>query len=91
MSAVPGSYGEPLTRREYETVRLQALGYTMPEIALQWGIRTQTVKNHVVNVHRKLGVNTTVEAFRVLGWLRAPEVGAALPKTTGSQPGRCCA
>jgi DNA-binding CsgD family transcriptional regulator len=76
MSDYPPRYGQPLTPMEYETVRLQAEGFTLPDIALRRGRAVQTVKNHANAVHAKLGVNSTVEAFRVLGWLHVPEPGA---------------
>jgi len=47
-----------------------ATGCTLKEVAIQEGIHYQTAKNHLVNIYRKLKVNSAVEAFVVLGWLR---------------------
>lgn len=87
MSGEPPTCGQPLTPLEYETVWLQAQGFTLPDIALRRGRAVQTVKNHSQNVHAKLGVNSTVDAFRVLGWLHVPEAGAR--SRTKTSPETC--
>lgn len=52
----------PLTQRELEVLRLLAGGSTNCEIARQLWITEQTVKFHLSNVYRKLGVANRTEA-----------------------------
>lgn len=51
-----------LTERETDVLRLMVTGINNDEIAQQLFIATNTVKNHVRSIFRKLGVNTRVEA-----------------------------
>lgn len=51
---------EPLSERELEVVRLVAEGRTNAEIATNLFISAGTVKNHLANVQRKLGVANRV-------------------------------
>ncbi len=51
-----------LTQREKDVLRLMVTGVGNEEIANQLFIATNTVKNHVRNIFRKLDVNTRVEA-----------------------------
>jgi DNA-binding NarL/FixJ family response regulator len=51
-----------LTDREMEVMELMAHGHKNEEIAEKLVITTQTVKNHVRSIFRKLGVKTRVEA-----------------------------
>lgn len=51
-----------LTDRELDVLRLMAHGYKNNQIADELVITKQTVKNHVTNIFRKLGVETRVEA-----------------------------
>jgi len=51
-----------LTRRETEVLRLMATGKTNTQIAQELFISEQTVKNHISNLFRKLGVETRVDA-----------------------------
>jgi len=51
-----------LTRREQELVEMMGLGLTNKEIADHLSISEQTVKNHVHNVLRKVGVGDRLEA-----------------------------
>lgn len=46
-----------LTPRESEVLRLIARGLTNSEIASELFISKHTVKNHVSNIYRKLGVS----------------------------------
>jgi two-component system nitrate/nitrite response regulator NarL len=53
--------GEALTQREREIVRHVALGLRSAEVARKLFISEQTVKTHLNNVFRKLGVRDRVE------------------------------
>jgi len=53
-----------LTRRELEILRLVAEGRTNSELARMLWVTEQTVKFHLVNVYRKLGVANRTEATR---------------------------
>jgi DNA-binding NarL/FixJ family response regulator len=53
---------DKLTDREMEVLRLMAEGYKNEEIAAELVITTQTVKNHVTSIFRRLGVESRVEA-----------------------------
>ena len=56
--------GCPLTERELEILRLVAEGYTNGRIARQLWVTEQTVKFHLSNTYRKLGVANRTEASR---------------------------
>lgn len=51
-----------LTRRQLEIVRLIAAGRTTESIAADLGITIDTVRNHVRNVLRRLGVHSRIGA-----------------------------
>jgi DNA-binding NarL/FixJ family response regulator len=64
----------PLTARELEILRLVAAGTTNSEIARQLWVTEQTVKFHLSNTYRKLGVANRTEAAHhahVNGFLEA--------------------
>ena len=52
----------PLTTREIEVLNYIAQGYLNKQIALQFGISEQTIKNHVTSILRKLNANARTEA-----------------------------
>jgi DNA-binding NarL/FixJ family response regulator len=54
----------PLTARELEILRLAAQGYTNGRIARELWVTEQTVKFHLSNTYRKLGVANRTEASR---------------------------
>ncbi|QEC50100.1 response regulator transcription factor [Baekduia soli] len=54
----------PLTTRELEILRLAAQGHTNGRIARQLWVTEQTVKFHLSNTYRKLGVANRTEASR---------------------------
>ncbi len=58
------AYDCPLTQRELEILRLVAEGHTNGHIARQLWVTEQTVKFHLSNTYRKLGVANRTEASR---------------------------
>jgi DNA-binding NarL/FixJ family response regulator len=54
--------GTPLTPRELEILRLAARGFTNRRIAARLWVTEQTVKFHLSNTYRKLGVTNRTEA-----------------------------
>ena len=54
----------PLTDRELEILRLVSEGYTNGRIARELWVTEQTVKFHLSNTYRKLGVGNRTEASR---------------------------
>jgi len=57
-----GAQDCPLTARELEILRLAAQGYTNGRIARELWVAEQTVKFHLSNTYRKLGVANRTEA-----------------------------
>ena len=55
-----------LTARELEIVQLVAHGYTNAQIAERLCVTKWTVKFHLVNAYRKLGVSNRTQAARYL-------------------------
>jgi DNA-binding NarL/FixJ family response regulator len=53
-----------LTRRELEILRLVAEGHSNAELARMLWVTEQTVKFHLSNIYRKLGVSNRTEASR---------------------------
>ena len=62
--AAPLADASPLTEREREILMLVAEGYTNSRIAGQLWVTEQTVKFHLSNTYRKLGVANRTEASR---------------------------
>ena len=54
--------GVRLTERETEVLQRVAKGYTLPEIAAQFGLSRHTVADYVKQVYRKLNVSSRAEA-----------------------------
>lgn len=52
----------PLTRREFQVLRMVADGATNREISLDLNISEHTVKSHVIHIFNKLGVNDRTQA-----------------------------
>ena len=72
-----------LTRREVEILRMVAEGHSNAELAKMLWVTEQTVKFHLSNIYRKLGVSNRTEASRwaqLHGLLTnaAPQVAAAV-------------
>lgn len=73
-TAADASVERPLlTRRELEILRLVAEGMTNRDVAELLWVSDQTVKYHLANIYRKLGVNTRGEA---VAWARLHDVTA---------------
>jgi DNA-binding NarL/FixJ family response regulator len=51
-----------LTERETDVLQRVAKGYTMPEIAVQFGLSKHTVADYIKQVYRKLNVSSRAEA-----------------------------
>ena len=65
-----------LTRRELEVLRLMAEGRSNTDLAKMLWVTEKTVKFHLSNVYRKLGVSNRTQASRwaqLNGLLRTPE------------------
>jgi DNA-binding NarL/FixJ family response regulator len=60
--AEPGAMPYRLTARELEVLRLVAEGRTNGRVAVALGVSEQTVKFHLCNIYRKLGVGNRTEA-----------------------------
>jgi NarL family two-component system response regulator LiaR len=55
-------FGEHLTRREAEILKLAAKGLTNRDIAAHLGLTERTVKGHMVNIFGKMQVSSRTEA-----------------------------
>lgn len=56
-----------LTRREEDVLRLLVEGRTAPQIAEELVVSPNTVKTHVRNLYRKLGINRRADLACCLG------------------------
>jgi DNA-binding NarL/FixJ family response regulator len=68
----------PLSPREMEVLVYIVQGASNKVIAVSLGISQQTVKNHMTNIFRKLGVGDRTEAAIVAlrrGWIRLQDAG----------------
>lgn len=68
----------PLSPREMEVLAYIVQGASNKVIAVSLGISQQTVKNHMTNIFRKLGVGDRTEAAIVAlrrGWIRLQDAG----------------
>lgn len=78
---LPGE--EELTAREFEILGLAAHGLTNAQIGKQLWVTEQTVKFHLSNIYRKLGVSNRTEASSYAHRNRlAPRPGPRLVPTT---------
>lgn len=53
---------EELSAKELEVLLCMARGETNPQIATELSITVGTVKNHIVSIYSKLGVQSRVQA-----------------------------
>jgi DNA-binding NarL/FixJ family response regulator len=51
-----------LTERETDVLQRVAKGYTLPEIAAQFGLSKHTIADHIKQIYRKLNVSSRAEA-----------------------------
>lgn len=63
-----------LSPRELQILVLLANGHTVDTAAAELGLSSQTVKNHLGSVYRKLRVSNRYGAFLELGWLTPPDL-----------------
>jgi DNA-binding NarL/FixJ family response regulator len=73
--AAPPDDDPGLTRREMEILQLVAEGHSNAQLARMLWVTEQTVKFHLSNIYRKLGVSNRTEASRwaqLQGLLNAP-------------------
>ncbi|MBA3947579.1 MAG: hypothetical protein H0X37_23865 [Herpetosiphonaceae bacterium] len=73
-SSMPSPLIEPLSTHERRVLRLLAAGHSNPEIARELVVSVNTIRTHVQNIYRKLGVHNRVaasEAARRLELLRS--------------------
>jgi non-specific serine/threonine protein kinase len=57
----------PLTPRQQEVAHLIAQGLTNPEIAQRLGLSVFTVRHHVSNILKKLGLQSRTQVAFLLG------------------------
>jgi len=57
----PAATSHPFSPRERQSVALITKGCSNREIAARMGLRTQTVKNHLCRIYRKLGLPNRVQ------------------------------
>lgn len=58
-----------LTPRQSEVIRAMFREGSVKDAARALGIKPVTVKNHLIDIHRRLGVENTYEAaYRLWGW-----------------------
>ena len=62
MSGMPHGFSARLTRRELDILRLVAQGRSNSQVAAILWVTEQTVKFHLANMYRKLGVSNRTEA-----------------------------
>ena len=62
LKKIKNSTTEPLTKREIDVLKLLAEGLFNKEIAYRLSISEKTVKNHVSNIFKKIGVSDRTQA-----------------------------
>jgi DNA-binding NarL/FixJ family response regulator len=66
-----------LTRRELEILRLAAEGHSNSQLASMLWVTEQTIKFHLSNIYRKLGVANRTEASR---WAQVNDILPSVPR-----------
>ena len=59
----PLAIAASISPREQEILHSLSVGFSNQEIATQYSISTSTVKTHLENIYRKLGVNNRMQAI----------------------------
>ena len=62
-----------MTPRQFEVIRLLALGRTYHQVAAELGMARSTVQKHRSAVGRYTGATCVMEILRDLGWLTVPD------------------
>jgi DNA-binding NarL/FixJ family response regulator len=63
----------PLTPKQWLVLREIATGATYMEVADRLSMPYQSVKNYTVDIRNRLGAESTIECFVMVGWLVVPE------------------
>jgi Response regulator containing a CheY-like receiver domain and an HTH DNA-binding domain len=61
-----GESGEQLSKREMEVVDLLSKGHTYGEISNKLFLSINTVKFHIKNIYRKMGINSRIRLLKLL-------------------------
>jgi DNA-binding NarL/FixJ family response regulator len=61
-----------ITPRQFDVLKLMALGHSNEEIAELLGVRPNTIKFHISDIFRRLGVRNRIEAIAQLEACEAP-------------------
>ena len=61
-----------LTARQTQVLAALASGRTYTEAAHELGLSTSTIRGHVNDIHKRLGVTCLAEALAAVGWLTIP-------------------
>lgn len=72
--------GTPLTKREYEILRLRSKGMPIKAVAAYFGSSDQTIKNQSLSAFRKLGVLGLNEALCALGFVTTNQSRALIDR-----------
>lgn len=67
--------GQPLTPSHLKVLRALAATGSRKVAAAQLGLSPFTVRAHLNEAYRRLGVDDCISAFRVMGWLTVPAGG----------------
>lgn len=67
-----------LTQREYETLRLIAVGKRLKAVAEEQGVSENTVKSHVSHIYSKLGVHSREELMSLMCSIDSASLGAGV-------------
>src|SRR5215210_141908 len=73
----------PLTAREWEVIDMLKAAKSTERIADELVLSTETVRSHVKNIHRKLGVRTREEAVLAADRMRGASAGEEPPDVAG--------
>jgi len=85
MSNLNGKLRLGLSRREVQILQIIGCGLSNKEIAVQFNLSEQTVKNHVHRLLRKLGVKNRLAALELFHLQGLPRMTASLPEHVKSE------